>query len=148
MKTPREILLAQHQAAETKLDGIRREAIRVAADVNRRSATVRELTFAATAFRALTIPFRELILPCRRTWGGLAAVWVALLAFNLTQAEHGQTVAAKFATSPGELRLAFLEQQRLLAELIGPPLQPSPAEPPRRPNPQPRSERRPTLLMV
>jgi hypothetical protein len=149
MKTPREILLAHHKAAETKLDCIRRNAVRVAADVNRRSALVREFTFAATAFRALTIPFRELIWPCRRTWAGLAAVWVALLAFNLTQAERGQLVAAKSTTSPGELRLALLEQQRLLTELIGPPPLPSPpAEPPRRSNAQPRSERHTRLMMV
>ena len=148
MKTPREVLLARHQVAEAKLDCIRRDAVRVAANVNRRSAPVREFTFAATVFRALAIPFRELVWPCRRTWAGLAAVWVALLVFNLTQAERGQTVAAKSSTSPGELRLALLEQQRVLAEIFGPPPPASPAEPPRRLNPQPRSERRTTLMMV
>ena len=148
MKTPREILLARHQTAEAKLDRIRRDAVRVAADVNRRSARVREFTFAATVLRTLAVPFRELIWPCRRTWAGLAAVWVALLVFNLTQAERGQTVAAEAATSPGGMRLTFLEQQRLLDELIGPPPPTSPAEPPQRPNPQPRSERRTTLLLV
>lgn len=148
MKTPREILLARHQPAESKLDRIRRDAIRVAADVNRRSPTVRELTFAATALRALAVPFRELIWPCRRTWAGLAVVWVALLVFNLTQAERGQTVVAKSTISPGELRLALLEQQRLLTELIGPSPPASPAEPPSRPSPQPRSERHTTLMMV
>lgn len=148
MKTPREILLARHQAAGTELDRIRRDAVRVAADVNRRSAPVRELTFAATAFRSLAIPFRELIWPCRRTWAGLAAVWVVLLVFNVTQAEPGQITVAKSTALTGELRLTFLEQQRLLDEFIGPPPSSSPGEPPRRPNPQPRSERRGTLMMV
>jgi len=148
MKTPREILLARHQVAETKLDQIRHEAVRVSAEVNRRSLPVREFTFAATAFRAFAIPLRELIWPCRRTWAVLAAVWVAILAFNLTQTERIQTVAEKSTTSPAGIHLAFLERQRLLAEIIGPTPPASPAEPPRRPNPQPRSERRPTLMMA
>jgi hypothetical protein len=147
MKTPREILLTRHQAVETELDRIRRDAVAVAADVNRRSPTIREFTFAATAFRALAISFRELIWPCRRTWGALAAVWMALLVFNSTQAEHRQTVVAKSTVSSGELRLALLEQQRLLSEIIGPPPM-SPAEPPRRPTPQPHSERQMDLRLT
>jgi len=147
MKTPRELLLARHQAANAKLDRIRRAAIRVAADVNRRSAPVREFTFAATILRVLAIPFRELIWPCRRTWTGLAAVWVAILVFNLTHAERGQTIAAKSTTSPSEIRLALLEQQRVLAEILDPSPSASPAEPPRRiPLNRPRSERRVSLL--
>jgi len=148
MKTPREVLLAYYRTAEAKLDCIRRDAVREAADVNRRSAPVREFTFAATALRALATLFRELIWPCRRTWTGLSAVWLVILAFNLTQTDRTQAVAAKSTTSPAEIRLAFLEQQRLLAELIGPPPPASPAEPPRRPNAQPRSERRATLMMA
>jgi hypothetical protein len=142
MKTPREILLARHQTAEAKLDRIRRDAVLVAADVNRRSAPLREFTFAATAVRVLAIFYRELIWPCRRTWAGLAAVWLAILAFNLPQAERGQIASAKATTSPAGMRVALLEQKRLLAELIGPVSQLSPAESPRRPKGQPRSERR------
>ena len=47
MKTPREILLNGIRAAAPKLDAIRREVVKVAADVNRRKQPVRELTFAA-----------------------------------------------------------------------------------------------------
>jgi len=148
MKTPREVLLARHQAADAKLVRIRRDAVRVAADVNRRSAPVRELTFAPTVFQAFALPFRELIWPCRGTWAGLAAIWLVILAFNLTQTQRIQTVAAKSTTSPAEIRLAFLEQQRLLAEIIGPTAPAAPAEPPRRSIPQPRSERRTTLMMA
>ncbi|HEY9174637.1 MAG TPA: hypothetical protein VI136_20315 [Verrucomicrobiae bacterium] len=147
MKTPRQILLARHQAAEPKLDSIRREAVRVAADVNRRTTPIRELTFAATISHGLGLLYRELIWPCRRTWAGLAAAWVALAVFNLTQTEPARPTLAKSKTPPAELQMAFAEQQRLLAELIGPPPQPSPAAPPRRkPAEQPRSERRLELL--
>lgn len=151
MKTPREILLARHQAAGPKLDHIRHETVQVAADVNRRipsAPLIRELTFAATALRALEIPFRELIWPCRRTWAGLAAAWMALAVFNLAQSEPTHPALAKSTTSPAELRMAFAEQQRLLTELIGPSPQASPAAPLARPNPQPRSERRLTLMMT
>ncbi len=91
---------------------------------------------------ALLTAWRELIWPCRRIWTGLAAVWLSILAFNLTHYEGGQIVPAKATLSPGEMRLGFQEQQRVLAELIGPTLSASPAEPPRRPNNQPRSEQR------
>jgi anti-sigma factor RsiW len=91
---------------------------------------------------ALRTAWRELIWPCRRIWTGLAAAWLAILALNLAHSERGQMVATRATTPPGEIRLVFQEQQRVLAEIIGPTLSASPAEPPRRPNNQPRSERR------
>ena len=89
--------------------------------------------------------WHELIWPCRRIWVGLAPVWLALLVFNVAHSDRGQIVTAKSTMPPGEMRLAHQEQQRILAEIIGPtpPASPaSPAEPPRRSNHQPRSERR------
>lgn len=132
MKTPREILLGQHQAASAKLDEVRQ-------------AVVAELT--PQPAREPGVPFalkiwRELVWPCRRTWAGLGAVWVAILVFNSAQSERSQVVLAVVATSPGEMRLALQEQRRVLDELIGSPKPVQPAEPPRRPNNQPRSERR------
>jgi hypothetical protein len=120
-----------------------REEILVAADVNRRTAPVRKLTFAA-AFPVLL--WRELIWPCRRIWVGLAPVWVALLIFNATHSDHNQPQTARSTMPPGEMRLALQEQQRILAEIIGPQPPTSPAEPPRRQNNQPRSERRAVAL--
>jgi hypothetical protein len=63
----------------------------------------------------------------------------------VAHSDRGQIVTAKSTMPPGEMRLAHQEQQRILAEIIGPtpPASPaSPAEPPRRSNHQPRSERR------
>jgi hypothetical protein len=112
-----------------------RDEILVSASVNRRNPPVRELKFAAALWH-------ELIWPCRRIWVGLAPVWLALLVFNVTHSDRGQIVTAKSTMPPGELRLALQEQQRILAEIIGPKPPASPAEPPRRPNHQPRSEQR------
>lgn len=132
MKTPREILLARHQAANPKLDKMRRAVV---ADLTSRPARAGE-----TLALLLLKLWRELIWPCRRTWVGLAAVWIAIIAFNLSDAGPGPAVVAKSATPPAEMRVAFQEQLRLLEEIIGRVPQATPAEPPRRPNNQPRSE--------
>lgn len=135
MKTPREVLLQQHQAARTKLDQIRRNVVA--------ELTPRESNLTIALVLKL---WRELIWPCRRTWAGLAAVWLAILAFNLTHAEHSQIVTTKSTTPPEEMRLALREQRRVLEEIIGSTPPPSPTEPSRRPNTQPRSQRREDYL--
>ena len=91
---------------------------------------------------ALRTAWRELIWPCRRTWAGLAAAWLGIAVFNLSHPDHREIVTGKSTTPPGEMRLALQEQRRILAEIIGPSLSLSPAEPPRRPNNQPRSQLR------
>ena len=90
----------------------------------------------------------ELIWPVRRIWAGLSAVWLALAIFILSQADRSATVIAKSTVPAAEVRLAFQEQQRLLAEILGPPPAAAPAEPPRRNNTQPRSERRDGLVVA
>ena len=86
--------------------------------------------------------WRELVWPCRRTWAGLAAVWLTILVFNHSQADGHPAVRVNSPTPPGEMRLALREQRRVLDELIGPGPAASAVEPPRHPNNQPRSERR------
>ncbi len=146
MRTPREILLARHRAAEPKLDQLRRTVV---AEIHNKETKTQSgskdfafwcLCCSQALCRKLWL---ELIWPCRRTWAGLAAAWVALAVFNLSQTEPARPTLARSITSPAELRMAFAEQQRLLTELLGLPPQPTPAEPPRRkPADQPRSERR------
>ena len=120
MKTPRELLLERHQATTPKLDVIRREVVEVAADVNRRKQLVHELTFAAALANAIRLPFRELIWPCRRTWTGLVAVWMALLIFNVSQRDKSELAARKLPPPSPEAIMAWRQQEKLLAELIGP----------------------------
>ena len=120
MKTPRDILLKRYQDAAPKLDTIRREVVEVAADVNRRKQPVRELIFAAALANAIKVLFQELVWPCRRTWAGLAAVWVALLIFNVSQRDPSELAARKLPPPSPEAILAWRQQERLLAELIGP----------------------------
>ena len=141
MKTPREILLARHRTVEPKLDAIRREAVKAAADVNRRKQPVRELTFAAALASVIRLSFRELVWPCRRTWAALAAVWIALFIFNASQRDKSELAARKLPPPSPEMILTFRQQEKLLAELIGP-NEPQAVEPPKPFLPQPRSEGR------
>ena len=139
MKTPREILFQRHQSAAPKLDAIRREAVKVAADVNRRKQPVRELTFAATLANAIRLSFRELIWPCRRTWTALATVWILIFIFNISQRDKSELAARKLPPPSPEAIMAWRQQERLLAELIGPSV-PSDAERRKIFLPKPRTE--------
>lgn len=110
MKTPREILLGRHQAAAPKLDKLRQETLNT--EFNHGNSRIALLNWPA-------LLWRELIWPCRRFWTGLAAVWVLIVAANISMRDNSQTVVAK-STSPQEIIMAWRQQQSLLTELIGP----------------------------
>ena len=141
MKTPREILLGRHQAVVPKLDAIRRESVGQASSLlqNRKSETGR--------MPVLLLLWRELILPSRRIWTGLAAVWILIFVFNFSQRDPSERMARKSPPPSPEMILTFPQQERLLAELIGP-NETQAAEPPKPFLPQPRSEGRIEVLMV
>ena len=136
MKTPREILLARHQAAQPKLDAIRQSA--VAAVYDRRSLP--RPAFVPTILQTL---WHELILPSRRIWAGLAAVWVLIIAANFSMRDQQHGTRAK-SPSP-EMIATFQQQEQLLSELIGPNESPV-AEPRKTFAPRPSSERLPEIL--
>jgi hypothetical protein len=115
------------------------KAIQAAADVNRREQPVRELTFAATVGNAVRLSFRELIWPCRRIWAGLAAVWILVLAVNVSMHDRSQATMATTAPS-AEMIMTWRQQERLLAELMDP-NEPRVAVPPKPFSPRPSSER-------
>jgi hypothetical protein len=138
MKTPREVLFERHWAARPKLDAIRREMV---AKINHQGtkAQSEKINLASWCFGGLGKIWRELILPSRRIWAGLAAVWVLLLAVNLSQRDHPEAPMAK-ASTPAEMAASFQEQQELLAQLIGP-NEPAVAEPQKKYVPRPSSWR-------
>jgi hypothetical protein len=128
-----------------------REEILVAADVNRRNPPVREFTFAATTFRRLLSTLNHqlstLLRPCPRAWAALAAMWLVILAVNLSLRDKPQTVTANLAPPSPQVLAALQQQRRLLSELMGQSLTPE-AEPPTLILPRPRSERREGSLMA
>ena len=139
MKTPREILLEQHHSAAPKLDAIRREVLAEKVTPARAGGSG---ALAAVWFNWPAMLWRELIWPCRRIWTGLAAVWILIFVFNFSQRDPSELLARKTPTPTPEMILAFRQQERLLAELIGPNETRS-AEPTPKPFlPQPRSEGR------
>jgi hypothetical protein len=140
MKTPRDILFARHQNAGPKLDSIRHKVV-----WEGRRVAVPKFRVADTATLPMLI-WRELIWPSRRIWAGLAAVWVLIFVFNFSQRDPAELLARKSPPSP-EMILTFRQQERLLAELIGP-NETQAAEPPKPFLPQPRSEGRIEILMT
>ena len=98
-----------------------------------------------TPIMAIVEWWHDVIWPCRRIWAGLAAVWVVILAVNFSMRDNSQTMALKSSPPSLEMIRAFQQQERLLAELIGP-RETRNAEPPKSFLPQPRSQRRIELL--
>jgi hypothetical protein len=137
MKTPRDLLLSRHAAAQPNLDALRRQV--VAEHLG--PASLEEAAPPHGFVRALWV---ELFWPSRRAWAGLAAVWVVVLGLNLAARQRSsEPTALVNQSSPArELRLVLVEQARLRAELLQ--IEPLPGtEPPKRSIPGPRSERLP-----
>jgi anti-sigma factor RsiW len=82
----------------------------------------------------------------RWAWGGLAAVWMVILALNFAGRESDTTlVTRREVPSASEMRLALKQRQLLMADLALA-SEPVPATHPRSIPPSPRSERRDETL--
>jgi hypothetical protein len=104
-----------------------REEILVAADVNRRQATSCEVGrgFTSTAPRrsllsTLNSQLSTLLWPHPTAWAGLAAVWIAIFAMNFSMRDQSPALAEKSSPPSPEVIVELRQQQRMLAELIGP----------------------------
>jgi hypothetical protein len=80
-------------------------------------------------------------------WAGLAAVWLVILGVHLTMGQSTPLTAKRALPTSPQVFMAHQEQERLLAELLGPREAPV-AVPPKASPPRPRSERRHSLLMA
>jgi hypothetical protein len=144
MKMPREILLARHQAAVPKLDAIRSDVVR---ELNNKGTE--EQSWPASLIASLlgcSNKLRlELILPCRRIWTGLAAVWILIFVVNVSQHDGSQAVATKSATMG--MMTTFREEQKMLNELLATRSFAVDAEQPRIYLPKPRTEKFETIAV-
>jgi hypothetical protein len=84
-------------------------------------------------------PWRELILPSRRIWMGLGAVWAVLILINVLQGDHTGRAAGSRAVSPSVMA-SWQVQQRWMNELLADRAIPPDTDRPRNPAPRPRSE--------
>src|SRR4051812_32642609 len=136
MKTPREILLERHQVVRLKLDAIRHTVV---GKLNNKGTKEQNqgLNLVSLFLRCGENIWRELVLPSRRIWAGLAATWLLIAVFNLSMNRSSHVRLA--ASSPSlEMIQAYRQQERLLAELIGG-NEPRVADARRKFMPQPRS---------
>ena len=139
MKTPREILLKLHRSTEPKLDRLWDESL--ASELQRGRAHTRE---ASTDRQNLLLAagwklWRELVLPSRRIWAGLACAWVVIAVLNLVSSEPVTAVVSQSKPPSHEEMRALIEQRRMLAQLIGPISEPAYTQ--KRSSPGPHSER-------
>src|SRR5579884_1382057 len=117
MKTPREIILGRHRSAETKLGAIGPDKL---AAIARESAHAGE-NFSTRIGSVFDGFWRECILPWRRAWAGLAAVWIAIFALHLAARESLRPTGGELAaTKNPQVLSALREQKQLLAQLLGP----------------------------
>lgn len=135
MKTPREILLAQHRAAGPKLDAIRRAVVEKLNNQATKEQSWAQ-SFVSWLLRCSNIFWRELILPSRRTWATLVAVWMVIFAINVAQRNTASAVNA----SAAPVMMSFGEQQRMLNELFADRAPVSDADQPKTIAPQPHTE--------
>lgn len=144
MKTPRELILERHQAAEAKLERIRAEDLAACTRAAATSESGRlqpsfSLAVAARQF------WRQSLWPWRQIWLGMAAVWLVLLALNLATNERPKMARHKTTPPSPELMAALREQRRLMLQTLEP-IAPPPALHPKIPGP--RSEQRQTMILA
>jgi len=85
--------------------------------------------------------------PHPAAWAGLAAVWLVILGLNVATRAGTPDIVRRTTPTSSQVFMAFDERARLLSEVIG--QRPtSVTEQPKPVLPQPRSERRPRLLMA
>lgn len=131
MKTPREVILERHRAAEAKLKAIRAEDL--AAEARGQRPPSLSLAEIAQNF------WLETIWPWRRVWAGVGAAWVVILGMSLASSDSPQPVAQPSRLSP-EVRAVLQQQEQLLTQLLG---VEAPPPPPRTSKPGPRSAAEP-----
>jgi len=138
MKTPREILLQRHQAADAKLDHVRNDVV---SQLSKTTAAT-EPGASTIALRKL---WRELVWPKPIAWAGVAAAWGLILVLKFSTQDASHVMAQKSSASP-EAIAEVRQQKRFFAELVG--IAERPAAASANPVlPRPRSERRPKLQM-
>ena len=147
MKTPREVLLQQHQAAEPELDAIREQVVAGLAT----DAPVRTTRMSPTApggVSTLQAGWRQFLWSLRWHLAGLSAAWLVVIALSIDSPPAPTTrVVRQDTPSQRQLLAALRENQRQLRELIGAPAaEPAPA--PQKSMPSPRSEVQPLFTAL
>ena len=109
MKTPREVLLQQHESATSRLDAIRQKVI---VDLKARDREPQ---------REPNVGFlRGFLLPLRLHLAGMSALWVVAVLLSIDTAPPASQIAEN-TSAPAQVFAALFENRRQLAEMINSP---------------------------
>jgi hypothetical protein len=138
MKTPREILLAQHRAATPRLDALRHSVL---AGLNNQGTKVQSFPSALVTWLlgCSNKLWLELVWPSRRIWAGFATVWALIFIANFAQRDNVSSVTGQPVHSSGPV-MSLQAQQRWMNELFADRVQPPDADRPRNFTPKPRTQ--------
>jgi hypothetical protein len=139
MKTPRQLLLARHALAESKLDTVREGVL--ATSVGRRTSS-RQAFLDRLLTLGLYVPrtlWHELIQPSRRLWTALATIWILIFLINFSQRDPVSSVTGQPVRSQS-VTMSWQMQQRLMNELLADRAMPPDADRPRNTQPRPRTQ--------
>jgi len=131
MKTPRELLLNRHRAAQSELNAIRREML---------------ASMEKVAPERSPMTLRDVLRSLRWHLAGMSAIWLFVLFLHLDTGRSPQMMAAILpAKTPRQfIMVSVRENRRQLAEMMD--VQPSENEHRGLFPPKPRSERRAEIL--
>jgi hypothetical protein len=73
-----------------------------------------------TFFSTLNAQLSTILWPHPKAWAGLAAVWILIFAVNFSTRDQSPALAEQSSPPSPEVIMELRQQQRLLAELIGP----------------------------
>jgi hypothetical protein len=93
-----------------------REEILAAAVTSRHPSRATRLAFLSS----LNSQLSTILWPHPVAWAGLAAVWIFIFTLDLSTRDNTPMVAGNFSPPSAEVIVEVRQQQRLLAELIGP----------------------------
>ena len=138
MKTPREIILDRHRAAEEKLNAISAQDLAAYAQ----TSTIKEPD--SSTGRLAARFWHEAIWPWRRAWAGFAAVWLGIVALHFASGDSPSSTISEAARANPQVIVVLEQQKQLLAQLLGPVSAPKET----RSQPAPRSESRHELFVA
>jgi hypothetical protein len=137
MKTPRDILLTRHQAATPKLDALRRAVL--AEEFSAPESKKQKSGMVALLLGCIQVPWRELVLPSRRVWTGLATMWILIFLVNFSLRDNVSSVTGQpVRTAP--VVMSWQVQQRLMNQVLADRVLVPDIDRPRTVTPRPRTE--------
>ena len=120
MKHPRDVILDRHRHAEPRLNAVRSAVLSLSQTQHPKPDPPLEKNQSFVLAQIATALWRELILPCRRIWIGLAAIWVflAVVNFQIRPPQQAQFASVSVNALTPEIRAQLIRQYELRVSLL------------------------------